>query len=257
MAEFLLLCPALIAVITAFVLMIKFRKTKKPEKLSLVFAVIALVFGISFICFSLFPFEYTGEKGLDYIGQAMAWAMIMNAIQISLFVAYLSFAIAGTVYAFKAFKDKDKRKKGILALVVAWVCGVLIGSLITINAISDMNNKKNISVDVKDVAVTNDSEGKAAVVFTLELHNGSKRSITYLSSVYEEVTQYDLEIYYTPVTDLLDESDKDIKTVEPGESITIRKSYRLNDADGPVRIVCRSFDGRFIYVDSEFRPADS
>ena len=68
------------------------------------------------------------------------------------------------------------------------------------------------------------------------------------------MTQDDREIYHTPVAELLDETDEDIKSVEPGEYVTIRKSYRLKDADIPVRIVCRSYDGKVIYVDSEYLP---
>jgi len=254
MVELLLFCPALIAVITAVVLMIKFRKAQNPGKCAFIFSVIALVFGISFICFSLFPFEYTGETGLDYIGQAMAWAILVNSVQISLFAAYLSFAVVATVFAVKALIAKDKRKLGIVSLVNAWICGIVVGCMITVNYISDMNIKKSIRVDVKNVSLTEDYEGEAAVVFTLEFYNGSKNEITYLSSVYEEVTQDDCEIYHTPVVELLDETDEDIKSVEPGECVTIRKSYRLKDADIPVRIVCRSYDRKVIYVDSEYLP---
>ncbi len=254
MFELLLFCPALIAVITAVVLMIKLRKTKNPGKCAFIFSVIALAFGIIFLCFSLFPFEYTGEKGLDYIGQAIAWAMLINSVQISLLAAYLSSAVVATVFAVKVFKAKDKRKLGIVSLIMAWICGIVAGCMITVNAISDMNSKKSISVDVKSVSLTDDSEGEAAVVFTLEFYNGSKNSVTYLSSVYDEVTQNDREIYYTPVVELLDEADEDIRSVAPGGSVTIRKSYKLKDADSPVRIVCRSYDGKVVYVDSEFLP---
>ena len=250
MFELLMFCPALIVVIIAVVLTIRFRKTEKPGKFALAFSVIALVFGISFICFSLFPPEYTGEQGLDYIGQAMAWAMMINAVLFFLVAAYLSFAVAATVFAVKVLKAKDKKKLGIVSIVAAWICGLAAGCLITVNAVSDMNRKKSLSVDVISVALTDDSEGNAAVVLTLEFYNGSKNKTTYLSSVYDEVTQNDKEIYHTPVIELLDE-DGDIKVVEPGESVTIRKSYKLEDDDAPVRIFCSSYGGKVVYVRSD------
>ena len=146
--------------------------------------------------------------------------------------AYLSFAAVATVFAVKVLIAGDKRKSGIVSLITAWICGIIVGCMITVNTISDMNSKKSISVDVKSVSLTDDSEGEAAVVFTLVFHNGSKNRVTYLSTVYEEVTQNDSEIYHTPVNELLDEADEDI------------------------RIVCRSYDGKVVYVDSEFLTKD-
>ena len=252
--EFLLICPPVIVVLAAVILTFKLRKTNKPEKISLIFSIVALVFGIAFIVFSFFPPEYNGEQGLDYVGQALAWAMIVNSIMTSLLVAYFSFAVASTIYAIKAFKDREKRKKGLISLVAAWICGIFFACMFTVNIISDTNTKKSLKVEVQSVTLATDSEGKTAAVVTLEFYNGSKRDITFLSSVHEKVTQYDLEIYYSPVLELLDDPDNDIKAVKPGESVVIRTSYRLNDADGPIRVSCTSYDGKVVYVDSEFQP---
>lgn len=254
MEGILLFSPALTAMITAVVLMIIFRKKADPEKYSVIFALVALALGIIHLWSEFYPFEYTGEKGLDYIGQAMAWAMIVSSIRISTLAAYLSFAIAATVYAIKAAKDKKKRKKGIISIVIAWICSVIIGSLMAVSAVTDMDQKKSLSVKVTDVTLTKDYEGNDSAVITIEFYNGSKSSVTYLSSVYEEVTQDDGEIYHTPVPELPDDPDDDIRSVGPGESVTIRRSYKLDDEDGPVRILCRSYDGKVVYVDSEYIP---
>ncbi|MCR4702158.1 MAG: DUF5067 domain-containing protein [Saccharofermentans sp.] len=241
-----------IVFIALIVMTILLRKKKNPEKLAVFFSVFALVCGIVHIFCEFYPFEYTGESGIDYIGQALIWGLFVNAILYTTLAAYVGFAIAATFFAVKAIKNKETRKKGIIALILGWICGLVISGLILTNIFSDYSNKKNIQVEVTEVSLTKSTDGEPAVRVELELYNGSKKEISYLSSVYEEVTQDGKELSHAPLFENINDDDPDIQFLEPGQSITIVKGYELEDPDDSVNILCRSYDGRFIYVDDEF-----
>lgn len=227
---------------------------RNPGKLSLIFSICALMCGMIHIFCEFYPFEYTGEGGIDYIGQALVWALFVNVLLYGTLAVYFIFAIVATVFAVKTIKAKETRKKGIVSLILAWICGLVIAGLVTANVLIDHNNKKNIKVEVTEVSLTTDYDGDQAVRVEIELYNGSKTTISYLSSVYDEVTQNGKELSHAVLPEDLDDDDPEIKLLEPGESVTVVKGYELEVPDEPVNILCRSYDGRFIYVDEAFEP---
>ncbi len=227
-------------------------KKRNCEKLAVIFSICALVCGMIHIFCEFFPFEYNGEGGIDYLGQAIVWVLFVKLLLYGTLALYLFFAIVATVFAVKTIRAKGTRKKGILSLILAWICGLVVAGLITANVLIDHNNKKNIQVEVTEVTLTTDYDGEQALRIEIELYNGSKTTITYLSSVYDEVTQNGEELSHAVLPEDLDDDDPEIKPLDPGESVTIVKGYELEYHDEPVNILCRSFDGKFVYVDEEF-----
>ena len=227
-------------------------KKRNYEKTALTLSIIALVSGIIHIFCEFFPFEYQGEGGLDYLGQAILWVMMVKVLLYGTLIVYVVFAILATVFAAKAIKAKDTRKKGVVSLALAWICGVVVAGLITANFVIDYNSKKNIDVEVTEVALTTDFDGREAVRVEIELYNGTNTTISYLSSVYDEVSQYGKELTHAVLPEDLDDDDPELESLKPGESVTIVKGYEVRYPDEPVYILCRSFDGKFVYVDEEF-----
>lgn len=227
-------------------------KKRNYEKTALTLSIIALVSGIIHIFCEFFPFEYQGEGGLDYLGQAILWVMMVKVLLYGTLIVYVVFAILATVFAAMAIKAKDTRKKGVVSLVLAWICGVVVAGLITANFVIDYNSKKNIDVEVTEVALTTDYDGREAVRVEIELYNGTNTTISYLSSVYDEVSQYGKELTHAVLPEDLDDDDPELESLKPGESVTIVKGYEVRYPDEPVYILCRSFDGKFVYVDEEF-----
>ncbi len=227
-------------------------KKRNCEKPAVIFSICALVCGMIHIFCEFFPFEYNGEGGIDYLGQALVWVLFVKLLLYGTLALYLVFAIVATVFSVKTIRAKETRKKGILSLILAWICGLVVAGLITANVLIDHGNKKNIQVEVTEVTLTTDYDGEQAVRIEIELYNGSKTSISYLSSVYDEVTQNGEELSHAVLPEDLDDDDPELKSLEPGASVTIVKGYELEYPDEPVNILCRSFDGKFIYVDEEF-----
>ena len=227
-------------------------KKRKSEKRAVTFSICALVCGIIHIFCEFFPFEYKGESGIDYLGQALVWVLFVKALLYGTLIVYLIFAIIATVFAIKTIRAKDTRKKGVVSLILAWICGLVVAGLISANIVIDRNNKKNIEVEVTEATLTTDCDGDTAVRVEIELYNGSNRTISYLSSVYDEVTQNGTELSHAVLPEDLEDYDPEIENVEPGESVTIVKGFELEYTDEPVYILCRSYDGKFIYVDDEF-----
>ena len=253
MAFVLVAGTSVIAAVTAIVLAIVMRK-KDPGKLCMAFSITAFIFGLLHLICEFIPFEYTGPGGIDYIGQAIVWALLVNSVLYGTVIAYISFAIVATIYAVKALKSEGERKKGALSLVLSWICGIVIACLIVTSLVAVKNHKKNISVEVKEVTSAVDSDGDPAVVIMYELHNKTKREITFLSSMYEEVTQNGKELRYGIVEGPEDLKDSDIKQVAPGSSRTVRKTYKLKEPGAPIKIVCRAYGGDVTYLDGEYTP---
>lgn len=227
-------------------------KNRNYKKLAVTFSLCALVCGIIHVFCEFFPFEYNGEGGIDYLGQALVWVLFVKALLYGTLVVYLIFAVVATVFSVKTIRAKETRKQGIVSLILSWICGMVIAGLITANVLIDISNKKNIQVDVKDVTLTTDYDGEPAVRVEIELYNGSKTTISYLSSVYYEVTQNGKELSHAVLPEDLDDDDPEIKQLEPGDSVTIIRGYEPEVPDEPVNILCRSYDGRFVYVDDGF-----
>ncbi len=237
--------------IAALVLGIVKRKTKNPARTARVFAFVALALGIIHIFCDFYPFEYTGEGGIDYIGQALVWGFLVDAVLYSTLAAYLSFAILATVYAVKAAKTKDKAGKNWLTLVITWICALVVVGLVTVNIVSSRIRMKNISVQVQEVTQTTDTDGNQAVLVVMELKNDTKNDIYYLGCVYDEITQNGRELPHATLNELIG-TDTDIERVRPGSSVIVKKAFKLDDPDEPVHILCRTYGGDFIYVDDDF-----
>lgn len=221
-------------------------------KLAVVLSIIALVSGLIHIFCEFFPFEYQGEGGIDYLGQAILWVFFVKVLLYGTLLVYIVFAILATVFAAKTMKAKETRKKGVVSLILAWICGVVVAGLITANFVIDHNNKKNIEVEVTEVVLTTDCSGDQAVRVEIELYNGTNTTISYLSSVYDEFSQYGKELSHAVLPEDLDDDYPELESLKPGESVTIVKGFEVRYPDEPVYILCRSFDGKFIYVDEEF-----
>lgn len=245
--------PSVIAAVIAVVLAVVFRK-KDPAKMAVVFSVIAFVCGLLHLISEFYPFRYSGPGGIDYIGNAIVWGLMVSSVLYGTIVAYICFAVIATIYAIKAVKSGEKRKKGAISLVLSWVCGIVIAGLIITNIVTDITFKKSISVEVTKVTAAVDSDGDPAVVIMYELHNGSKKEITFLSAIYENVSQNENELRYGIVKGPEYLKDSDIKKVAPGGSGTVRKTYKLKDPGSPVKIVLRTYKGDVTYLDGEFTP---
>ena len=243
---------ALIIVIITVVQVIHYRKTKKPGKTAKKFAIPAIVFGILHLICDFFPFEYNGPGGIDYIGQAVAFGLFVNAIIYSTLIVYLNFAIAATIYAVKAIRKNDKRKNSILWLILSWICALVVAGIVTGNIIYDKTRKNSIKVEVKEVSSATDYEGDPAVLVVLDFYNGTRNEVSYMSMVFDEVLQDERELYGTVIGDSYSEPDYEIEPVAPGSSAEIRKAYKLKDPSKPVRIVCSTYGGDVIYIDGEF-----
>ena len=244
--------PSVFVVIIAAVLLIVLRK-KDQARLAVVFSVIAFVFGTLHIFCEFFPFEYTGPDGIDYIGQAIVWGLMVQSILYGTLAAYISFAVVATVSAVRALR-KGRRAKGTVSLILAWICGAVICCLVVTNIVADKNYKKSIRIEVKEVSQVTDTESDPAVLIMFEIYNGTKRDIMYQTSVYTEVSQNGKEIYHTTVDGWKEYEDADIKYVKPGSSAVIRKTYKLKDTSAPVKILCRTYGGDYTYIDGEYKP---
>jgi membrane protein CcdC involved in cytochrome C biogenesis len=237
--------------IAAIVLCIKLRKTKHPARVARVFAFIALACGIINLFCDFFPFEYNGPGGIDYIGQAIVWGMVYSAMLYSTLATYVIFAIAATAYAIKASKAKDKRRKGWLTLIISWVCALVVAGIVLTNIVSDNNRKKNISVEVREVTETVDSDGEPAVIVVMEFKNNRKSETFYHAAVYDEVSQNGKELPHASIEELIGK-DYDLEEVAPGSSVIVKKAFKLKDPDAPVHILCRTYGGDYTYVDKDF-----
>ena len=235
----------------ALILGIKLRKTKNPARVARVFAFIALVCGIINLVCDFLPVEYNGPGGIDYIGQALVWGMLYSAMLYSTLAAYISFAIVATVYAVKAAKAKDKGRKGWLTLIIAWVSAAVVAGIVVTNIVSDKNYKKNISVEVKEVTETVDTDGDPAVMVVMVLRNDTKKEIYYLGSVYDEISQNGKELSHASLKELLSD-DSDLEKVVPGSSVTVKKAYKIKDPNAPVHVLCRTYGGDYTYVDKDY-----
>ena len=237
--------------IAALILGIKLRKTNNPARVARVFAFIALVCGIINLVCDFLPVEYNGPGGIDYIGQALVWGMLYSAMLYSTLAAYISFAIVATVYAVKAAKAKDKGRKGWLTLIIAWVSAAVVAGIVVTNIVSDKNYKKNISVEVKEVTETVDTDGNPAVMVVMVLRNDTKKEIYYLGSVYDEISQNGKELSHASLKELLSD-DSDLEKVVPGSSVTVKKAYKIKDPNAPVHVLCRTYGGDYTYVDKDY-----
>ena len=245
--------PSVIASVIAVILAVVLRK-KDPAKLAVAFSVIAFVCGLLHLISEFYPFKYSGPGGIDYIGDAIVWGLMVSSVLYGTIVAYISFALVATIYAIKTIRSGEKRKKGVISLVLSWVCGIVIAGLIITNIVTDITFKKSISVEVTKVTAAVDSDGDPAVVIMYELNNGSKKEITFLSAIYENVTQNDKELRYGIVKGPEYLEDSDIKKVSPGSTAVVRKTYKLKDPAAPVKIVLRTYKGDVTYLDGEYTP---
>lgn len=240
--------------IAALILCIKLWKTKNPGRVATVFAVIAFVCALIHLACQFYPFEYKGGKGIDYIGQALVFGMAVNAVLYTTLAAYLFFAVIATIYVIKSFKKKESAGRNIVTLLIAWVFAVVFACFIVTNVVKDKQQKKNISVTVQQVEKTVDSEGKPAIIVIFGLKNDTNNDITYLGSIYGEVTQGGKELSHASVNELIGGPDYDLEKVKPGTTGTVKKAYVLNDQNAPVKIICRTYGGDVTYVDKEVTP---
>lgn len=247
------LVPAIMFFIAVIVVIIRLRKTKHPEKVARIFAVIAVIAGVIYLICAFIPYDYKGPGGIDYIGQAIVWALMVNALLYTALGIYISFAIAATVYAIKAMKIKEKRKSGVISLIMSWVLGLVFFCMIISNVASDQAHMRNINVKVTDVIQTTSSEGPAVVV-TIEFTNNTKKEINYLGSVYDETTQGDKELGHASIEWIKTYNESDIEMVKPGETKIIKKGYKLKNTSEPVKFHFSNYGGSIVYEDYTYVP---
>lgn len=240
--------------IAAILIGIKLRKTKNPARVARVLAFFSLVCGMIHIACEFFPFEYNGGKGIDYIGQAVVWGLMVNAVLYSTLAAYVFFAVLATIYTIKAAKAKDKHKKGWLTLLIAWACALAIAGMVVVNVISRNVRDESIHVYYVEAVQTKNIDGDPAVIISLRLENGTKSEIYYLGSIYDEVTQNGKELSHASTHELIGKDDTELEKAPPGGSVIVRKAYKLKEPGASVHILCRTYDGRVIYLDKEINP---
>lgn len=241
--------------IGAIVLAVRLRKTKNPARVARALAIISLICGIIHIVCQFLPFEYTGGKGIDYIGQAIAHGLLVAAVLYSTLGAYIIFAIVATVYTVKAAKAKDKHKKSWLTLLIAWACAIALAGMVVVNVISRNVRDKSIHVYYEEAVQTKDIDGDPAVIISLRLENGTKSEIYYLGSIYDEVTQNGKELSHASTHELIGKDDTELEKAPPGGSVIVRKAYKLKEPGSSVHILCRTYDGRIVYLDQTVTPA--
>lgn len=241
--------PAVMFFVAAIIMIVRLRKTKHPDKIARVFAVIAVIAGLIFLGCSFYPFDYDGPGGIDYIGHAIIWALMVKCLLYTALGIYFSFAVAATVYSIKAMKKKETRKSGVISLILGWICGLVILGIILTNVVSEQTHKRNIKVSLTEITRTVDSDGDDAVIVSVELRNDTKREIYYLGSVYDEVTQGGRELRYAIISEMEDYKDSDLKKSAPGTTITVKKGYKLKSTSEPIKLLFRSYGGDVVYGD--------
>jgi len=241
--------PAVMFFVAAIILIIKLRKTKHPDKVARVFAVIAVISGLIYLGCAFYPFEYDGPGGIDYIGQAIVWALMVKCLLYTALGIYFSFAVAATVYSIKAMKKKETKKSGVISLILAWICGLVTIALIVTNVVSEQTHMRNIHVKVTNITQAVDSDGDDAIIVTMEFRNDTKREIYYHGSVYDEVTQGGKELRFAIISEMGDYKDSDLKKAAPGTAVTVKKGYKLKSASEPIKVLVRSYGGDVVYED--------
>ena len=241
--------PAVMFFVAAIIMIVRLRKTKHPDKIARVFAVIAVIAGLIFLGCSFYPFDYDGPGGIDYIGHAIIWALMVKCLLYTALGIYFSSAVAATVYSIKAMKKKETRKSGVISLILGWICGLVILGIILTNVVSEQTHKRNIKVSLTEITRTVDSDGDDAVIVSVELRNDTKREIYYLGSVYDEVTQGGRELRYAIISEMEDYKDSDLKKSAPGTTITVKKGYKLKSTSEPIKLLFRSYGGDVVYGD--------
>lgn len=240
--------------IAALVLCIRLWKTKNPARVARILAFIALACGIIHIACEFFPFEYKGGQGIDYIGQALIWGMFVTALLFATLASYISFAAVATIYAVKAVNAKDTRKKTWVTLIITWVCGLAIVSLVLTNVVSKKIRDKSIEVDVHEVTRFTDSDNEPAVLVVYELKNNTKSDIYYLGYVYDEVSQNGNELSRALLPEEMKSPDTELEHAAPGGTVLVKKAYKLKDPGAPVHILCRTYGGNVTYLDKTVTP---
>ena len=92
----------------------------------------------------------------------------------------------------------------------------------------------------KGASIMTDSEGKDAVVLTMDFTNNGKDAADYLWSIYEKAMQDGIElegaIVYVSEDSFKMVSDSQFTEIAPGKTIEVRSAYTLRDAENPVEV---------------------
>lgn len=262
-----LLFPVLLVIGAAVTLIVVFRKNKNPEKIARIFSFVSLGLGVLCIVIQLCYPEYDGPGGIDYIGDAIVHGLIFTAVLGIGTLAYLCSAVVTTVFSVKAIRKKPdvsenteqegSRKKsargiGIFSLILCWIYGVTVLGTGLTGILMKRAHEKSISVNVKEVTQVTDSDGDPAALVVFEVNNGSKREITFLSSIYAEVTQDGRTLSTALLPSERRLPDTEIERIKPGSTGVVRKAYKLRGSGQKIHIKLRTFGDTYTYVDGDY-----
>lgn len=260
---------ALLIVVATVVLIVRLRKTGDPAKMARIFSFIALAFGVLSLIFQLFFPEYSGPKGIDYIGDAIVYAFIILSINALLLLTYFCSAVVTTVFAVKAIRKrpdsvirdadisrkdaKSARATGVFALILCWIYALVFVSFGIAGYVKEKEHINSIKADVKEITKVTDFYGNPAVLITIEVYNGTKGDITYLSEINDEFFQNGSPLYSTP----LDPKERIVDTegmrIKPGTTGIVKKAFKIK-SDAPIRTKMSTYDGKHVYFEGEIAP---
>ena len=92
----------------------------------------------------------------------------------------------------------------------------------------------------KGASIMTDSEGKDAVVLTMDFTNNGKDAADYLWSIYEKAMQDGIElegaIVYVSEDSYETVTDSQFTEIAPGKTIEVHSAYTLRDTENPVEV---------------------
>lgn len=265
-----LLILAVLIVVAAVVLIVRLRKTKEPAKIARIFSFIALAFAVLSLIFQMFFPEYSGPKGIDYIGDAIVYGFIVLSINLLLMLAYLCSAVVTTVFAVKAFRKKpdsvirdadisrkdakSARAVGVFSLILCWIYAVVFLSFNVAGYIKEQDHINSIKVDVKEVTNVTDFYGNPAVLITIEVYNGTKADITYLTEIYDDFYQNGNPLYSAALNPEGKIVDTQTELIKPGSTGIVKKAFKVKSDSAPIKMKMTPYGSDHVYFEGEIKP---
>lgn len=128
--------------------------------------------------------------------------------------------------------------------------GLLLAALMLLGLTACGKNKQSsdpnhivigdYELQYKSASIMTDSEGKDAVVLTMDFTNNGKDTADYLWSIFEKVMQDGTElkgaIVYVSEDSYETVSDSQFTEIAPGKTIEVRSAYTLRDMENPVEV---------------------
>lgn len=261
---------AVIIVAATVVIIVRLRKNGDPAKIARIFSFIALAFGVVSLIFQLFFPEYSGPKGIDYIGDAIAYGLIVLSVYLLLTLVYFCCAVVTTVFAVKAIRKrpdsvirdadisrkdaKSARAVGVFSLILCWLYAIVVVSFGVANYVNEKDHINSIKVDVKEVTKVADFYGNPSVLVTIEVYNGTKGDISYISEIYDEFFQNGNPLYSATLDPKEKILDTEVMRIKPGTTGLVKKAFKIKPNGAPIKMKMTTTSGRHVYFEGEIAP---